>query len=145
MNKNVISSFKFEHYKMSNIEFKLNKKYEEENEEHIKLDIGLGLNVSRSSTEAQKVMVTLNLKIFENYIEDNKPYFINIQMDGLFEIIDNMSDEQVNAFGKTSATAVMFPYLRSTVTQITSLSNCKPLVLPLINVSNLIDDHEDDA
>ena len=138
----MISKFKFENYRICNIEFEINENYEDNEEEELNLDIGIGLNISRSNIDSKKVMVTLKISIFDKYIENKQPYRISTQMDGIFEVPYNMDDKSIDSFAKTSAVAVMFPYLRGAITQITSLSNCKPLVLPLINVSSYLCDNE---
>lgn len=39
-----------------------------------------------------------------------------------------------------NAVAIMFPYIRSYITQITSIPNMEPIVLPVININALLDD-----
>ena len=62
--------------------------------------------------------------------EENHPFLMNIVIRGFFEISEKSF--LINAF------AILFPYLRSIITDITKASLI-PLVLPIINVQNLID------
>ena len=43
---------------------------------------------------------------------------------------------------KKNAVAILFPYLRSTLTMLTSLANVNPIILPTINLVKMFEDNE---
>lgn len=62
--------------------------------------------------------------------EENHPFLMNLVIRGFFEISEK--EFLMNAF------AILFPYLRSVITDITKASLI-PIVLPTINVQNLLE------
>lgn len=86
----------------------------------------------------QSIHVTkLGCKIFDNI--DDAPFSIDVEVLGVFEITDG---EGKDSLIKYNTLAVLFPYLRASISQLLSLSQVKPIDLPLINVIQLVDDAE---
>lgn len=56
--------------------------------------------------------------------------------------IDGESDISQNILIKRNAISIMFPYLRSEVTLLTSQPGMVPIVLPPLNINNLMDKAE---
>ena len=57
---------------------------------------------------------------------------------------DVIEDTGYKNFIFTNAPAILFPYVRSYITSLTSLSGIKPVQLPILNISNLKDSLEKD-
>lgn len=131
-----MSSFRFDDYKIEYISFNLNKEFKNENENESEVDFGLqvGVNISDDNKQAE---VSLKLDI---YNKDSKeaPFKLTASITGWFSTDDDIDVDKYIQFCKVNATAILFPYLRSAVTDITKISNVQPLVLPLVNVYNLI-------
>ncbi|WP_311468780.1 protein-export chaperone SecB [uncultured Abiotrophia sp.] len=73
-------------------------------------------------------------------IEDaSSPFYCEVEIRGIFGYDGN--DESRESFFKVNATAVLFPYVRSLVSDLTSRSNLFPTYhLPLINIAKYIND-----
>lgn len=78
-----------------------------------------------------KYSLCLGVRIGLDSNEQPAPFSIEVVIEGVFilkEIDDPNKAMQVNAV------AILFPYLRSTVSMFTSLMNINPLILPTINL-----------
>lgn len=74
---------------------------------------------------------------------DDKKYDIEVEMSGIFEIsIKSEFEEKMLA---KNTTAILFPYLRSQLTLLSSQPGFEPIILPVININALInkDAHTD--
>lgn len=73
--------------------------------------------------------VALSVKI-ESTEAEPKPFNINVTLVGVFEVADlTASDERAFVI---EATKLLYPYLRSTVTNLTASAYISPLNLPII-------------
>lgn len=74
-------------------------------------------------------------------IEWNKSAELNVSVKGIFSV--SGIDVQANHILLTrNSCAILFPYLRSQITLLTSQLNFEPIVLPVININSLLDDLE---
>ena len=74
-------------------------------------------------------------------IEDNNnmPFAIELFIEGSF-LLKNFENEEKAI--KINAVAILFPYLRSTLSMFTSLMNINPIVLPTINLVKMFENEE---
>ncbi|NLD50665.1 MAG: hypothetical protein GX660_26275 [Clostridiaceae bacterium] len=82
------------------------------------------------------VYITISVDIFDSDLTDS-PFYIFASITGEFEFDGNDKIEKQILLDK-NAVAIMFPYLRSTITNITSIANIPPLVLPVVNITKLL-------
>ena len=82
----------------------------------------------------------LGCKLFEDIEE--APFSIDITVMGIFEITEGEGKEDLS---KYNTLAVLFPYLRASLSQVLSISHVKPIDLPLVNIMRLVDDAEQNA
>ena len=75
--------------------------------------------------------VALSVKI-ESTEEEPKPFNINATVVGVFEVSDIKSDAEERSF-VIEATRLVYPYLRSAVTNLTANAYIAPLNLPVIS------------
>ena len=71
-----------------------------------------------------------------SYIMARDSFDLNVTLVGQFVLDAGMVDKL-----KANAVAVMFPYLRSQVTLLTTQPNILPIVLPTININKLLQYH----
>ncbi len=64
--------------------------------------------------------------------EVNLPFIASVEMEGRFELNNIDNPEEVM---RINATAILFPYLRSALTQLTATANIRPVILPTINLA----------
>lgn len=75
--------------------------------------------------------VALSVKI-ESTEAEPKPFDINVTLVGIFELEEAKSDAEERAF-VIEATSIIYPYLRSAVTNLTANAYIAPLNLPVIS------------
>ncbi len=122
---------KFVNYIVDYIEFKNNLNFTEE-------DITIDFDIFPEFLECedqQDLIVSLEVRIFEDAVQHNYPFEMKIRLVGYFRIEGD--DREIDKF-KPNAIAIMYPYIRSIVTNYTANANVNPLILPVINVNSLI-------
>lgn len=123
----------FESYKLNkyNFEKKDNVDYQETTEEKEKDNISL--SVETGTTEDLKSgRVTVNVEV------QNEEMKLNIEVSGFFSINIETSADEITKFLTVNGTAIVFPYIRSMVSMLTSLDSSQALILPTINTQNLL-------
>ena len=79
--------------------------------------------------------VTLRCGVFEDATaEERVPFKLTVEMVGLFTILEPTAPN-LREVVATDSLAILFPYLRSVVTAVTSAANVSPLVLPTMNMA----------
>lgn len=72
-------------------------------------------------------------------------FYVKVRIVGLFvmhERPEDMSEEDVIGFYKINAVAILFPYLRAIVSDISSKGSEGPIILPTMNIVNMIAKNE---
>ncbi|EHQ8839927.1 protein-export chaperone SecB [Enterococcus faecalis] len=90
------------------------------------------------------------LIVFEDNIgtieNENCPFTVNIKLNAFFEysVEQNENDKKIlNNLVSQNALAIIYPYIRSLVADITQRSNRFPsFILPTINIAKLIEDND---
>lgn len=67
---------------------------------------------------------------------ENKAMHIEVKMEGYFEFEQDITDKEREIFFRTSAPAILFPYIRAYIGTLSSLSGVAPIILPTLNLSN---------
>lgn len=132
--KGVIS---FEGYDVKSVNFKLNDDYDGSD---VTIDMGVGVSISYN-TEEQKMIVNLDLIIFENAEENNYPFEMSLSLRGYFGLSDE-KEENLKKY-RANAVAILFPYARALVSTYTANSNVSPLILPTVNINKMLRNSED--
>lgn len=140
MDKELISTFKFLNYVLSDIDFKINKEVHFNKTTDFEVDLGFGIDIGIQADDPNQVLLSVTVDIFRNYIEEGYPFYLHFVVDAFFEIENGMSENDVINFCKTSGMPILFPYIRAAVTDITKTANIEPLVLPLINIRKIAED-----
>ncbi|MGC3941982.1 protein-export chaperone SecB [Streptococcus koreensis] len=100
----------------------------------------LNLDLNIGTTESKKEgRVVLSSKILDT--ENRRELFVKLA--GYFEInIDKIGDEDPNKFLAINGTSIIYPYLRSFVSMLSSLDSKEAIVLPTVNVLELLRESE---
>lgn len=140
MDKQIKSVFVFENYIVNKIDFKLNSNF---SRSPVDLDFSVNINVALADSLI-KGKVTLDVNIFDEASKENYPFALFVSMTGSFSVIDDsMTREQFSTFCELNGTAALFPFLRTIIADITKAANLPPLILPLINVQNMVDNQDE--
>lgn len=85
----------------------------------------------------------INRVILQTKISKKNEIDLTVETIGEFVFSSNMPDADIqNTLLKANAIAMMLPYVRAIVTQITAQPNMMPIVLPMINTLKIIDDEQ---
>jgi preprotein translocase subunit SecB len=87
--------------------------------------------VRKANDNPKLNFVSLSVKV-ESTEQEPKPFNINVGIVGIFELEEEPNAQQEREF-VIEATGVLYPYLRSMVTNLTAQALISPLNLPLIN------------
>lgn len=74
--------------------------------------------------------------------QSNLPFTVELRLTGLFEC-EGVQDEQRAL--KINGVAILYPYVRSTLSLATSLASIPPIVLPTINLARMFEEEEQGA
>ncbi|MCI1981689.1 MAG: protein-export chaperone SecB [Oscillospiraceae bacterium] len=102
------------------------------------LNIGIKRNISKENNSSAKV--TLQAQI---YAED-KSLELEITMIGFFELDapEHLDQKLIDTIFEKNTLSIMFPYLRSQISLISTQPGMPPIIIPPININNLVDDKE---
>lgn len=127
MDKATKASFRFSKYiiKRANLYFSGNK---------VSKNIELGFSPKGVVLSDKKIFI-LSL---ETSINDKDIFKVDLEAEAQFEY-DDAFGESLEKFLTTNAPALLFPYIRAYISNITALSGIPPVVLPTINMAGLSD------
>lgn len=114
----------FENVFLISLHFELPKL--KQDEKNVKYDIKFD---KVQNIQDNKLIVELFIEIYEGF---------NLKIGGIFRIDEPNKNMTLEKFAETSAPALLFPYIREIVNNITSRTPLPPLRLPPINVIALL-------
>lgn len=122
-------AIKFLDYRVSKVEFYLNKTEKQSNE--LNVEVSSDKEVDK---ELKNMLVELNVEIGD---KDESPFFMSICLEGLFELSHDYLDYDINLF-YSNALSILYPYVRAIVSTYTAGANIKPVILPTINIKKML-------
>ena len=128
----------FKKYRIKNIDYRAVDDVEEltnYDEKNGKISLSVGLNESK-----EKAQLTVSTCVAD--VENLRVADISIM--GYFEINPEVEQEEIEHYLVQNGTAILFPYLRTTISFITSLDNENAIVIPTINTMGLFEEETDD-
>ncbi len=95
-----------------------------------------GVQINKDNPHNARVIVSVSLG--KDQLSSDYPFQIEAGICGIFNVAPDDSDPQ-ELWTKFSgnAIAILYPYLRSAVTDITSKSDHPPVILPVLNVAKI--------
>lgn len=136
MDKDILSELIFEQYLVEKIEFLLNKDFELIEDIQLDLDFDREIDIDLEDGEAT---IKLECKVFKNYKDDNKPFYLEVVIIGFFKFKGDLSESKIENLLEINGTAILFPYLRSLISTITINSGLPALTIPLINIVKMLE------
>lgn len=131
--------FILEGYHVDSIDFKMNNNIEAL-EDEIDAAYKLTLNAFVDIEDSNRGKVTI---IFETPHNDSQmPFYLCLEMTAVYKSNFEISEDDFVDFLKINGSAHLFPFMRSAVADITRVANVPPLVLPLLNIYELIKQQE---
>lgn len=100
--------------------------------------IQIGLN----EDDSRQAIVQLAVEIGDQSEED----YLKVVIAGYFtfEADDEVDDDIIYNYYELNGTAILFPYLRSIVSDLTSKGEDSPIILPTINIPALLKSKQDE-
>lgn len=121
---------RFEGYNIREIEYRVIKEpiddeSGEKKENTIEIDVEAGIN-------SDKTQASILLIAIVKDVQQSREIKCSVQGD--FSILDeSLSEEQITKFLGRNAVSIIFPYVRTCISMISSLDSSQAIVLPLIN------------
>lgn len=130
----------FDNYRVVEMVFYENSNFNENrNDGLIELETEFHFKFSLNDNENQ-AMVDISV-IIGDHNSEMYPFFLNVSAKGFFTY-NATEDEHSGGFDtylKGNALAILYPYLRQTVSMLTMMSNHYPAyIMPTINIANLL-------
>lgn len=101
------------------------------------LDVDISLNANGKIDKSNKILIfKLETALFKN--TKNKPFNIFIKAIGFFSVKDEADIPRLEEFSKINAPALIFPFVREIIADLTLKTGYQPLLLPPINIVALI-------
>ncbi|MEE9542343.1 MAG: protein-export chaperone SecB, partial [Thermodesulfobacteriota bacterium] len=119
----------FEKFRIINLSFSINEKYRKK-----KVRISTELFASHKYSKAKK-QLTIRLKA--TLLKGNMPFFFELVGEGLFVFDKTPEKETIEMVSSINGPAIMFPYMRETIADLTRRAGFKSLHLPPINFVKL--------
>lgn len=80
------------------------------------------------SEDKAKAVITLNVDV----IDGKKKSKISVELDGYFKVNNDQPLEKIKEYLSINGVAIVYPYLRSIVSMVTSLDSTSSIILPTI-------------
>lgn len=125
----------FKNYRVISMSYAQNKEFDASSQKKISFKPKFGINLIADGKDEAKILLT--------FVSKNElPFNIKIVLEGSFKY--NASEDEVNIgfekLLKRNATAILFPYLRAIISQLTSMGNeYPPLLIPVMNIGTLLE------
>lgn len=128
----------FEDYYVEEASYKKNIIFETDNNINITTEFECVINMN-NETEAN-----VSLSAYIGDIKANSPFEVVVKIVGNFKYDDeDNNDISFETYLSENAIAILFPYLRSIISDMSAKSNEFPtLILPVINVVKLLEDND---
>src|SRR5699024_7595902 len=134
------SILSFNHYDVLETVYKFNPFADDENYE---LTPRFDVKIKYKDESKTVTGIIFTIEIGSSELIEN-PLYVKASVLGMFEIEtdEDVSDKLINDLYKKNALAIIFPYVRSLVVDLTSRGSEMPITLPPINIAALIE-HRD--
>ncbi len=136
LKKNEQQGISFDKIIFEKINFEANPEFKHENINN-GLDVDISLNAVAKIDESLNLLVLeLETSVFKN--TKNRPFYIFIKAIGFFSVKNKDDVSIFEEFSKVNAPAIIFPFVRETIADLTLKAGFSPLLLPPINIRALV-------
>lgn len=98
--------------------------------------IDAGLNIDTEvSVNGNNVTVSETVTVSQKH-DGTEQVHIKVRMIGLFERVGKSLIENLNDFGRINGAAIIYPYIRSHITDLTTKAGIGAVILPPVNFTN---------
>ncbi len=123
-------SMTFDDFRIVQLLFEVNEGYKKKKSISISTQISVGYKYDK-----KKKALVIRLKVISN--KENAPFFFQIECEGIFTF-DKIPDEKIlESFSVINCPAIMFPYVRETIADLTRRAGFAPFHMTPVNFINL--------
>lgn len=123
-------SMLFDDFRIIGLSFSLNKTFKGKEPVPVNTQIGIA-----HKYDNRRKTLTVGLRISST--EGNMPFFFKVESRGRFIFKGAPDDNLIECFSKVNCPAIMFPYVRETIADITRRAGFPPLHLAPVNFIKL--------
>ena len=109
--------------------------------EKIQIDPVFSRKIMRIEEDVYSIVISVCID--KNQSKNDLPFKVEATIGGVFRL-SGISEEQRHAALGANASAILFPYLRSTVSTAMSLAGLPPILLPVMNVNKVFGEEPKD-
>lgn len=133
----VESQLKFVKYQVEKMAFCANDSYVCDPAQSIKLKPEFTRVIKKIGEDEYELFLGVAIK--QEKEDEELPFSLEVVVKGVFLLkgIENQKERI-----KVNAAAILFPYMRTTVSMLMSLANIEPLFLPAMNVTRIFEEQE---
>ncbi|WP_353421613.1 protein-export chaperone SecB [Staphylococcus delphini] len=133
-----MASIGFKNYNFRNFSYRVNENLEIENIDRFEVESDLSAKIAFEDNQAYIIM---DCQIGNDDI--SCPFIINVELTGVFDIEfekdDEQDIEQLKELLSQNAIAILYPYIRSLVSDITSKANSfDTFIIPVANIAKVM-------
>lgn len=130
------ATFQFSGYTFEKLSFAMENEYDPTQKYQV------DFNLTIDTQLVDKTCKNEGFVILECNIKSDHAFSIHAIMKGKFILVKSTEDIDFEKFLKCNGTAVMYPYLRAAISELTKTCNIQPLTLPLINVTHFLKEED---
>ncbi|MCK1976089.1 protein-export chaperone SecB [Jeotgalicoccus huakuii] len=130
----------FETYSVDKMIYHKNENFIPTDDGEVDLDPSFDIVINKTEKEA---IVDMNFSV-GSMTDKTSPFCIKVCISGIFFYnVNEAEDEPFESFLKTNAVAILFPYLRQIVSNLTTVTNEFPtFILPVMNIVKYLEDED---
>lgn len=113
-------------------------------EDDINLQPNIFYKLDVNPENIRQAIVRLGIELGDSKLKEIN-FYVKVIIAGLFDIVSdikNLNEEQILHFYRVNAVAILFPYLRSIVSDLTGKGSEAPIILPTMNIAAMINENE---
>ncbi|MDW4410443.1 preprotein translocase subunit SecB [Staphylococcus cohnii] len=136
-----MATISFGNYNVSEMSYKENKNLNMEKTEQFNVENDFSAKVAFTD---EKAYIILDCNIGDE--SEDCPFIINLKMKAYFDLefdSEKQDDrDEIKRLLSVNAIAILYPYIRSIVTDLTSKSNTfEPFIMPVVNIAKHMNDN----
>ncbi|EGO5120362.1 protein-export chaperone SecB [Enterococcus faecalis] len=134
-----MATITFKEYYLDKITYKENENYNQESENPLKISTNFNSDILFSK---DNVLVSIEAELGD-FGDEDCPFKLEVSLNGYFKYTVDKDDsndvEQLKQLVTQNALAILYPYLRNVVSDVTLKSNRFPAyILPVMNIAELM-------
>lgn len=135
MDKNKQPGIKIDRMILEAVNFQVNPSFVPQASDGINVDMQVNVQKNLIKLE-RKLRLGLEIKLFEKY--DNPPFRLTVLVAGYFSVDNDAELENLEEFSNIQGPALIFPFVREIIANLSMRTGLQPLILPPTNIWHLL-------